>query len=104
MEINEKNLSLTSNEDSTSSISMTSIKKAMEALDLEKQNITNLEESIKNLELEEKRQNEIKNEFATKKLELENNRSDIESIREARIKLNQEKESASKFKELKTKE
>ena len=30
MEINEKNLSLTSNEDSTSSISMTSIKKAME--------------------------------------------------------------------------
>ncbi len=76
------------------------LKKAMEALDLEKQNITNLEESIKNLELEEKRQNEIKNEFATKKLELENNRSDIESIREARIKLNQEKESASKFKEL----
>ena len=56
--------------------------------------IKTLENSIIDLDNEEKEKNILKDEYSSKKLVLDNRKSEIDDFREQRIKLNQEKESS----------
>ena len=58
------------------------------------ENIKQNENQIVELDNEEALKNKLKEEFSIKKLELDNRKDEIESLREQRIKLNQEKESS----------
>ena len=76
------------------------LKNAIDNLNLELDNINTLNQNIKDLEKEEERQNVIKNENQARRIELENNKGEIDNLRETRIKLNQEKESSQKRSDL----
>lgn len=56
--------------------------------------VKDLENNIKELDEEELRKNELKDEYSLKKAALENRKPEIDDYREQRIKLNQEKESS----------